>query len=107
MASTSISGASINDYLAYFQDGGTLPSGAIAASAIPMSKLKYQKITGTAHTSAVTTATHGLGQVPSVVIPVSRTSGVGVQTTGTHTSTHVLGIVADGNATSFEIYVFA
>ncbi len=107
MANVSVSGEPLSGHCPFFYGGGLLTSGYMKASGVPASRMAYQKITGTAHTSAVTTAAHSLGTTPSIIIPVSRTSGVGVQTTGTHTSTHIMGIVADANDTSFEVYVFA
>lgn len=125
MASTSISGADITDYIAYFKDGGTLPSGVIADGHVTSAKIAdgnvtsgkvkanglvaanfaYEKVTGTAG-SAVTTAAHTLGKVPTLVVPVSKTSGSSVAVTG-WTSTHLMGIYASAETTSFEIYVFA
>jgi hypothetical protein len=127
MASTSISGADIHDYIAYFEDGGTLPSGAIADGNVTSAKIAdgnvtsakvatnglvaanfaYEKVTGVASAGTPVSAAHTLGKVPVIVLPVSRTSSGVVSTTGTHTSAAVLGIVSNvaGGAT-FEVYIF-
>lgn len=118
MATLSISGLSIKDYVPFFSDGGLLPSGTLATNAVASgnlqddavvaAKLNYQKVTGVASAGTPASAAHTLGAVPSLVIPTCRTSGGSIATTGTHTSAAILGIVSNVEAgATFEIYVFA
>jgi len=108
MAQVSLSGESLSGFIDYFNAGGLISSGFVASNAFPASKLKYEKLTGVASAGTPVSAAHTLGSVPSIVIPVCRTSGGSVATTGTHTSTAILGIVSDvASGATFEVYVFA
>jgi hypothetical protein len=127
MASTSISGADITDYIAYFEDGGTLPSGAIADGNVTSAKiadgnvtsakvatnglvaanLAYETLTGVVSAGTPVSAAHTLGKTPVLIIPTCRTSGGSIATTGTHTSAGVLGICSNIAAgATFMIYIF-
>jgi hypothetical protein len=127
MASTSISGQNLSEYIPYFQDGGLITSGYLGSSSVTSAKvangqvtsakvatnglvaanLKYEAVTGVVSAGTPVSAAHTLGKVPAIVINTCQTSGGTIQTTGTHTSAALLGICSNIAAgATFTIYIF-
>ena len=105
-------GVAISAYSAPFSKGakvykeniasGTITSAQVAASTLPVSKLKYAYVTGTLTTDAAVVAkAHGLGAVPTVAIVFPR--GTGAKINGAASA--LVGLASVSASTSANIYV--